>query len=83
MCRTNSLRGEDLCEASREGDEDYRVSDPGQILQEHITVQTTVHPLLCCGHTHRHTKDKKQLCRHTHTQIDTHKQAGLNVHVVI
>lgn len=48
--RTNSLWGEDLGEASREGDEDYWIGDPGQILQQHITIQTTVHPLLCCGH---------------------------------
>lgn len=54
-CRTDSLGGEDLSEAGREGDEDHGVRDPGQILQEHVTVQTAVHPLLCCGHTHTHT----------------------------
>lgn len=53
ICRTNSLWGEDLGEASREGDEDYRIGDPGQILQEHIAIQTTVHPFLCCGHKAR------------------------------
>lgn len=50
--RTDSLGRENLGEAGREGDEDYGVGDPGQILQKHVTVQTTVHPLLCCGHTH-------------------------------
>ncbi len=53
--RTNSLRSENLSEASREGDQDHRIGDPGQILKKHVTVQTTVHPLLCCGHTHTQT----------------------------
>jgi len=53
--RTNSLRGEDLREAGGEGDEHHGVRDPGQILEEHVAVQTPVHPLLCCGHTHTHT----------------------------
>lgn len=50
MYHTNSLWSKDLSEACGKGDEDNGVGDPGQVLQEHITVQTTVHPLLCCGH---------------------------------
>lgn len=52
VCPTYSLWGENLCEPGREGDEDHRVGDPRQILKEDVAIQATVHPFLCCGHTH-------------------------------
>lgn len=57
---TDSLWCENLGEASREGDEDYGVGDPGQVLKEHVAVQAPIHPLLCCGDTHTHTKRRRE-----------------------
>lgn len=71
VCPTNSLRSENLGETGREGDEDYGVGDPGQILEEHVAVQTAVHPLLCCGHTDKEGK------RVNH-ESNAHKQVDLN-----
>lgn len=52
---THSLRGQNLCESCWESDEHYRVGDPGDVLQKHVAVQSTIHPLLCCTHTHART----------------------------
>ena len=82
MCagHTNSLRCENLGESGRECDEDYRVGDPGQVLQKHITVQTTVHPLLCCGHTQIHTRKQKQ-GRHVNYSCNTNSHKFTCMHV--
>lgn len=48
---THGLRRQYLRESSRERDEHYGVGDPGDVLQEHVAVQSTIHPLLCCTHT--------------------------------
>lgn len=58
FCHTNSLRSQNLGESCWESDEDHRVGDPGQVLKEDVTVQSAVHPLLCCGHTPKHTTVK-------------------------
>lgn len=57
---TYSLWGENLCEPSREGDKDHRVGDPRQILKKDVAVQATVHPFLCCGHTHTHRNKTRE-----------------------
>lgn len=59
VCLTYSLRCQYLCESCGEGNEHHRVGDPGDVLQEQVTVQTSIHPLLCCTHAHTQT--------HTHT----------------
>lgn len=48
---TSSLWGDDLGEAGRKHDESNRIADPAQVLQEPITVQSAIYPLLSCGHT--------------------------------
>lgn len=48
---TSSLWGDDLGEAGRKHDESNRIADPAQVLQEPITIQSAIYPLLSCGHT--------------------------------
>lgn len=51
---THGLRSQNLRESRREGDEHHGVGDPGDVLQEQVAVQSSVHPLLCYTQTDTH-----------------------------
>lgn len=63
VCLTHSLRRQYLCESCWESDEHHGVRDPSDVLQKHVTVQSPIHPLLCC----------------THTDAQTHKELHLSI----
>lgn len=43
---TDGLRGNQVTKERGEHDEDHGISNPGQVLEEHVAFQLPVHPLI-------------------------------------
>ena len=43
---TNGLRGDQVAEEGGKHDEHHGVGDPGQVLQQDVTLELSIHPLI-------------------------------------